>query len=704
MPRQYVLCGRPLPRLGSRQLSLLLVSISLFAIFSLLFTLPSAIPTGPSLQIADHKLSIPDSIKNPWNKVNPFKQPAHAPPRQKNDTYGQSSWYANWKWLSYPFSSSVTLDENRSLLPELAPRPPIYVYYDNTIEREKATKEVESDILLSWRRAWWAMGFKPIILSPAEAMNNPMYEELQHRTSGAGGTMDASLKTDIMRWLAWENMGGGLLAHYFLFPMGAYDDPLLVYLRRGEFPGLTRWKDLGDGLFVGPKADVAKAIKLALASPNLKTAKNLLEAVPATTTSTKDDSKDDKDEKNPFTIDDTPSTSSLAFYSATTLKRLYPKIAETIGGDRVAGLKALNDLINAHLHQTWQNLFSEGGIAVVKPLPQHTTHMIAPSYSIALRLASCPTNNPLPQSCPPNRPKCVPCSTTGGSPIKISTPAHYKNSSNVYTIGTVPHPYTIQSLSAMREQITVPWIRRDSVRDAWVSDLMTDLFKGKAVPAGARVLRFKEAVAGEYGSCRSLWLTAERDTAAGANEDGTLRLLDWHFGFDLPSLQVPPSNPSSSSSTSTSSSDSQQQQHDDATEKIESEIHKPKSNLILPPLHDEKEGPVPSEQDLKLEPNLLSLARDIVSSSSSSSSTTSSSSSSSKKKTTSHVTKEEIKIREAVEAWNLADWEAWRFARAYLARKQMERDKWAEEEEKYAGGMGSEKRGTSKGGGWFDSD
>ncbi|KAK3392264.1 hypothetical protein B0T20DRAFT_51781 [Sordaria brevicollis] len=630
MPRQLVLFGRPLPRLSSRHLSLLLVSISLFAIFSLLFTLPSSIPSSPSLhQIAtDHKLpslplpSIPDSLKNPWNKVNPFKQPAHAPPRQKNDTYGQSSWYANWKWLSYPFSSSVTLDESRSLLPELAQRPPVYVYYDNTIEREKATKEVESDILLSWRRAWWAMGFKPIILSPAEAMNNPLYEELQHMSDG----LHASLKTDIMRWLAWENMGGGILAHYLLFPMGAYDDPLLGYLRRGEFPGLTRWEGLGDGLFVGGKKEVEKAIKAVLGSAKegLREAKGFLDAVPV--------SKKEKEEEKegPFIVDDTE-PSALAFYSASALKG-YPKVAETIGGDRVAGLKALNDLINAHLHQTWQNLFSEG-IAVVKPLPQHTTHMIAPSYSVALRLASCPANNPLPSSCPPNRPKCTPCSTAT-HPLKISTPAHYKNSSALYTIGTVPHPYTIQSLSAMRSQITVPWIRRESIRDAWVGDLMVDLFKNKPVPSSARVLRFKEAVAGEYGSARSLWLTAERDVPEG--------ILDWHFGFDLPQLLPATAG--------------QEEKHDDATEKIESEIHKPKDSSILPPLHDEKEGPVPTEQDLKLEPNLLSLAKTIVGSADEEEA----------KKKKVHVTAEEVKIREAVEAWNLADWEAWRFARAFL--------------------------------------
>jgi hypothetical protein len=59
-------------------------------------------------------------------------------------------------------------------------------------------------------------------------------------------------------------------------------------------------------------------------------------------------------------------------------------------------------------------------------------------------------------------------------------------------------------------------------------------------------------------------------------------------------------------------------------------------------------------------------------------------------------------LRGAIEAWNLADTEAWRFARAFLARSRVERLKWEEEEKKYAGGAGAE-RGKSEGWGrWFD--
>ena len=41
------------------------------------------------------------------------------------------------------------------------------------------------------------------------------------------------------------------------------------------------------------------------------------------------------------------------------------------------------------------------------------------------------------------------------------------------------------------------------------------------------------------------------------------------------------------------------------------------------------------------------------------------------------------RVREAVEAWNLADTEAWKFVRAFGARKAMEKAKWEEEEQRY---------------------
>jgi hypothetical protein len=49
----------------------------------------------------------------------------------------------------------------------------------------------------------------------------------------------------------------------------------------------------------------------------------------------------------------------------------------------------------------------------------------------------------------------------------------------------------------------------------------------------------------------------------------------------------------------------------------------------------------------------------------------------------------------AVEQWNLADTEAWKFSRAWSARRRVERKIWEEEEHKYSG---SEKKSGIKSG------
>ncbi|KAK4101841.1 hypothetical protein N658DRAFT_523512 [Parathielavia hyrcaniae] len=656
MPKQYVVCGRPVPRLGARRVSFLLVSLALFAIISLVFTLPGSIRANSSLQAAGRRFSIPKSLKSPWmDKLNPFKQPSHPPAMGKSDTDGDSVWYADWNWLLMPFSSSVTLDENRALLPMLKPRTPIYCYYDNTLDKDQPTKDAESDLLLAWRRAWWAQGFKPIILSPAEAMNDPLYDQLQRLKD-----LTPELKTDLMRWLAWENMGDGVLAHHRLFPMGPHNDPLLSYLRRGEFPKMTLFKGLDDGLFVGSKGDVEAVVKAAMASPETKKAADVVAAAGSSR------------EENPFTVDDTPK--SLAYYSTRQIEDLYPEVGETIKASQASGLKRLAQLISSHQHLTWQNIFTDG-IAVVKPLPHHTTHLITPAYELAQRLAHCP-ETPLPNSCPPNRRKCRPCDDA--KPMKIITPASYSKSSTLYTIGTVPHPYTTSSLHFLKPQLSVPWIRRFSPRDAWIIALTSSLFED-SMSTTPRLFRFKEAVASDDdsttpetkdkgkgtpkgGAYRSLWLLAEQP----APED-----LDWHFGFALPDAATFV-DPSSQQQATTDS---------DKTDTDSEKTDKPTLGTSIP-LHTEKEGPLPSEKDLALEPDLFARAQAIVLSGKTSK----------KSEQRKEASSEDLVLRDAVEAWNLADTEAWRFARAYLARKQFEREKWEEDEARYAGGMGSERK------------
>ena len=481
------------------------------------------------------------------------------------------------------------------------------------MNKEQKLKDAMNAILVTWRKAWWQKGFKPVILSPAEAINNPLYAELQ--TKG----LEAPVEMDISKWLAWGSMGTGVFCHYLTLPMGAYEDPLLASLRRGAYPQLTRYDNLGSGIFSGTQVDITAAIKQALENPDLKNAQDFISAVPADT----------------FKIDAKPD--SIAYYNDATVKDKYPKIADEIIGAGASGYQILNKLINSHLHGTWQNLFSNG-IAVVKPKPDHMSTIIEPALRLAKFLSVCP-ESPAPASCPPNLPRCKPC--VASTPMKISTPPAYRNTSGLYTIGTVPHPYTMAVMGSLRDDIDIRWIRRDSPRDPWLSTLTKELL-GTGVSGAPRVIKFKGAVASPHGTSHSLWITAERDIPVD---------LDWYFGFSIPRS---------------------------VTDTGKSETPVPGPERRPQPEHDPKDGPVPNSEDLVKEGELLKRAKEFG-------------------KTRSP---EQDKIRGAIEAWNLADTEAWRFARAFLARHRLERLKWEEEEKNYAGGVGAEReKGKGR---WFD--
>ncbi|KAK7208774.1 hypothetical protein V2G26_015952 [Clonostachys chloroleuca] len=333
MPRSR-LCTR---RRFTARPTLLLALVSFFAIIGIT-TLTSRIPPSPGLSHDQNKKitsHVTDYLKK--SSLNPFRQPLHAPPPQKDDEYKGSSWWADWKWLSVPFSSYLTLDEDRSILPPLARRPPVYCYYDATVKKTKDEKDAESELLLTWRRAWWAQGFWPVILSAAEAMNNPNYDLVQRLS------LDPAMKDDLMRWLAWESMGDGLLAHSTVLPMASRQDPLIQYLRRGEYPKLSTWKNLDGGLVAGHKTELSAAIHALVGSSDLKDKKTVVSG---------------------------------------TIEERYAEILAKEGESKTKQLQSLNKLMNSHLHHTWRSAFPKG-IEVLKPFPEHT----APLIGRAMRLA-----------------------------------------------------------------------------------------------------------------------------------------------------------------------------------------------------------------------------------------------------------------------------------------------------------------------------
>ena len=603
-----------MPRLTIRWLVLTLVGLALFTV-TLLSTTGSSIPTRAALAAYDKKIPVPhfgNSISKSF--LNPFKQSSHRPPHNEKDQFAGSSWLSDWKWLKTPFSSAVTVDDDRALLPPLKERQPIYCYYDATIKKTAEEKDAESALLLTWRRAWWSQGFRPIILSAAEAMNNPTYDMLQRLD------MEPEVKESTMRWLAWEAMDGGILAHYTLLPTVPREDPLLKYLRRGEYPRLTRWKDLDDALFTGQKDQIRAAIQQVLEPSTAKALKSFISGV----------------SESEFYLD--KNAMPLASYSAAILEKRYSKVADSIKKDRADGLRKLNKLITAHLHVSWQNRFPEG-IEVLKPHPEHMSTMVGAALKLGKELASC-TESPMPATCPPNAPKCTPC--VAMSPMTVSTPTSFQNTSKVFSIGTVPHPWTLTLLRNMRDSFNVSWLRAETDRDAWLVTV-TQRFLSTGVSTNRRLVRLKEAIAGEHATAHSLWIAAEKDLPAD---------MTWYFGFDIPERAL---DDGQSGSPVPGSKD------------------KPKTNK-------QEMVPIVSEADRAVEQPLIEKAKQIVMSPKSTDST---------------------KLRASLEAWNMADTEIWKFVRAFQSRRHLEREQWEKLEAKYSGGAGTEK-GRSAWNRWQD--
>lgn len=90
------------------------------------------------------------------------------------------------------------------MLPPLQKRCPIYAYYDRDVKKSGA----DDAVMLAWRRAWWAMGLHPVILSVDDAKEHGMYQKV------ISDRREAKLEYNILRWLAWERMGGGVMADF----------------------------------------------------------------------------------------------------------------------------------------------------------------------------------------------------------------------------------------------------------------------------------------------------------------------------------------------------------------------------------------------------------------------------------------------------------------------------------------------------------
>lgn len=206
----------------------------------------------------------------------------------------------------------------------------MYTFYEvsSNGKKAKSVRLAEERLLLQWRRAWWAQGFRPVVLGRAEAINNPLYRKVQ--LLGLSG----SIELEVLRWLAWGNMGDGVLSDWLAFPMAAFDNTLLSFWRRGSFPLLTRYQGLGSAIFCGEKKEINEAIEKIIKQPvELKKVTSLADPT--------------FDELELFTID--KQHDGVAFYDTPVIKEKYKVVADNLFSaehvKQAKGLRLLGELM-----------------------------------------------------------------------------------------------------------------------------------------------------------------------------------------------------------------------------------------------------------------------------------------------------------------------------------------------------------------------
>lgn len=89
-------------------------------------------------------------------------------------------------------------------------RCPVYTYIDTTVHRRGSE---EFAIIRVWMQSFWALGFKPVVLTDKDAKKHPRFTLFRNQ-----GLIGGSKSTDLGKWLAMAQRGG-LFVDYRVTPI-----------------------------------------------------------------------------------------------------------------------------------------------------------------------------------------------------------------------------------------------------------------------------------------------------------------------------------------------------------------------------------------------------------------------------------------------------------------------------------------------------
>lgn len=394
-------------------------------------------------------------------------------------------------------------------IPPAHRRCQVSTYIDSEDERQKV-----NELLQVWKRAWWAFGFEPVILTRKDCESNPNYSEFN-----ASADIEVEYKVRNRKLFAWAAHGAGLYADYTAIPATWFDsDDTLELFKSCNFAHPVKYRDTELDLF---HADISYAKKIINA---------LL-----------------KGSTDPELVDDLfyeEEQNLIAHYTPDNMEKMFDgnekNVAETA------------NIANAHLHHAFLSKYPKG-IAILDPNGDDALN--EPARRLAKRLASCPQFEDS-DSCPPTQPNLKmadklqkshvpvrssserlcgnPCTSKDGistSPIHTEvTPFLPPANSGYFSCVGIAHPLSVLTMTEGKADVNANSARKHLLRDPTVRALTSGYITSDMVGIDQRLLLVKDAMYTLPSISNSTWLIWEQEFGQDQVQE---ELVEWDLGFAM---------------------------------------------------------------------------------------------------------------------------------------------------------------------------
>lgn len=421
-----------------------------------------------------------------------------------------------------PWRKPMTFDDPFAMeqVPAAPPLKEVYTYFSFDMDQLKKEHmsfdtffqtiddlQVEVEMLRTWSRAWWALGFTPKVLNASHAMQHPKFDAFME------STLSPEIKKSHVKWLAWLSVGAGIYSDYRVLPMTRnINHDAIQLLKSEEFTGRYTFSESSMSLVL---ADLKSVSSLA---------SDIMEG------------QTERELQSSFQV---YHQDVFAFYSnrnINTVKGGSPMEEKDLKIPRAEVL----DMMNTHLRQAFLTHYPNG-IGYV-----HSEASSLPLV-IAHNLNNCPDNEYV-NHCPPTpitlhnlghnpdskkltsaKDACahLVCSTYGNKVKSVQTLSGLPSvDSDTYTIASVMHPWT-QLASVQEAEITVDDVRRQPVRNSIVRGLTNGILGSDAIGNDVRLLALKDAMYQRSGLSGISWILFRFDP------QDILNSLEYDLGLNL---------------------------------------------------------------------------------------------------------------------------------------------------------------------------